>query len=198
MSSTPPRRAVPRGHGLYLRVLDSLPPRCAASLRTLATLRRRGRSELRRSLRRVRRRLGRWQRRASARSKRWLQTSRWRGLRQRMMPQHTDRGSEDTGWRSHVLRLVFPPTLDLPGDGPVTAVDARGISSDEILQHLDRYHHRTVFVVDDPNVAALRARGVSYDYAPTTAEVSPDERFDWTIGAFGASRTVRFERSDGG
>jgi hypothetical protein len=115
-----------------------------------------------------------------------------------MMPGRTDNAFVETGWRSHVLRVLFPPTLTLPGDGAVTAVDARGVSSHEILQQLDRYEQRTVFVVDDPNVAPLRARGVYYDYAPSTAEVTADERLDWTIVAFGASRTIRFEPSDGG
>lgn len=114
------------------------------------------------------------------------------------MPERTELAFDETRWRSRLLRLLFPPTLNLPGSGPVTAVDARGVDSNEIIQELARFDRRSVFVVDDPNVAPLRARGVYYDYAPTTAEVTADERLDWAVIAFGASRTIRFERGDGG
>jgi len=195
MSTAPPRRAAPRGHGVYLHVLNSVPPRFAEGLRTLATLRRNGQSEIRRWFRWVLRRVARWRRRAGARLRR---TRWWRDQRRQMMSGRTELVFDGTGWRSRLLRLVFPPTLKLQGKGPVTAVDARGAKSDEIIQKLDRFDRRTVFVVDDPNVAPLRARGVYYDYAPTTPEVTADERLDWAAAAFGASRTIRFERGDEG
>lgn len=194
MSTTPPGRAAPRGHGVYLRVLDSVPPRCAEDLRRLATLRRRGRGVIGSWLRRARRRVARVLRRVSVRARRQLQRTWWRNRQRQEVPARADLGLDDNGWRSQVFRLVFPPTVRLPGAGPVTVVDARGIDNNEILSELDRFDDRTVFVVDDPNIAPLRALRLYYDYAPTTPEVTASERLVWAALAFGASKTVRFRR----
>lgn len=86
--------------------------------------------------------------------------------------------------------MLDPASLELPGDGPTVALDARGLGSDEVMRYVAEHDlcARTIVVVDDPNVATLRDANVFYEYAPETPEVPADRRMRWIVSAYGVER----------
>ena len=97
------------------------------------------------------------------------------------------------GWLDRLVRFIVPPAVTLPGDGPVLAVDARGLSSRELAPNVNRFPSRTIFIVDDPDIAWLRAGGLYYEYAPATPAVPSDERLRWITAAYGVDHVVRLD-----
>jgi hypothetical protein len=95
------------------------------------------------------------------------------------------------GWLDRLVRIMVPPTVTLPGDGPILAVDARGLSADDLAPQVDGFPDRTIFIVDDPDIAWLRTRRLHYEYAPATPAVSSDDRLDWITVAYGVDLVVR-------
>jgi hypothetical protein len=94
-------------------------------------------------------------------------------------------------WLNRLVRIMAPPTVTLPGDGPILAVDARGLSADDLAAQVDGFQDRTIFIVDDPDIAWLRTRRLHYEYAPATPAVSSEDRLDWITAAYGVDLVVR-------
>jgi hypothetical protein len=188
------RRSAPRGHGAYLTVLGALPPNAATSLRELATL-------VRRFRRRIRLQRQRFKRGAQRRFRRIVRSAerRMRGPVRRIHRLVVRDPSNDgqalgplhTGRWERLLRVIVPPTVALPGVGPVVAVDARGLSRSDLASRVQEFPARTIFIVDDPDIGWLRAARLLYEYAPATSAVSADDRLDWITYAYGVDQVVR-------
>ena len=74
------------------------------------------------------------------------------------------------GWGRRLL------AVDLPGDGPVTLIDARGLTATEIVTRVDLRHDRFVVVTDDAHLLALREAGLVYEYVPAPGTpLAPDQ-----------------------
>jgi hypothetical protein len=94
-------------------------------------------------------------------------------------------------------RLLLPPALPLHGHGPLVAVDARGMSAADVAGQTHSFAERTIFVVDDPDISALRNAGVLYEFAPSSEEVPAATRLSWVVEAYGVDRIVRLESPAG-
>lgn len=192
MSTRSSERRAPRGHGLYVRVRDALPARAAEALTELATTIRHVRLRIRLSRRRTLRRIARRERRLRVKTLRRLGVGSWTEQRASTPSTPSTNVARPSGhrWSSRLANILDPASLELPGDGPTIALDARGLRSDEVLQYIADHDldARTVVVVDDPNVATLRDADVFYEYAPETPEVPADRRMRWIVSAYGVDR----------
>ncbi len=191
-------RRVPRGHGVYVRVIELAPARCEPWIRGTATGARKVRvtarhgmrltvRAVRRSRRSVRRRLGRTRRRFGlvVRRSRVFMMRRRRDLRRL-----TNGGLsgaqviDDDGRpvdadltlftpRSRLSKRLFPPMVTLPGSGDVVLVDAVGSTCADIVRAAAQFTPQTIVVTDDPAVGVLRDAGILYEYVP---RATPDGR----------------------
>lgn len=219
MSTSDSGRRVPLGHGLYLRVLDALPEEAQERLRDAMTTRRRVLlrirlvrqrqiRKLKRSLRRLRRALIRRVRRFARRHRRWRRTDALlRGataaaapvkvLAPGELPDLQFAASPPTRWE-RVLRLVFPPAVEFPGSGPTTLVDARHLTAEQTLPYLDLFDERSVFLVSDPDIMAVREGSRAYEFGPITDGISAELRLDHLSGVYGIDRIFVLASPDHG
>lgn len=141
---------------LYWRVAESLPQNWRPAFAGFAARLRRARSRWRRGRRHLVRTGMR--RLARAGTSTGPVASRWARL-----------SAPVIGWGRRLL------AVDLPGDGPVTLIDARGLAATEIVTRVDGRQDRFVVVTDDAHLLALREAGLVYEYVPAPATpLAPD------------------------
>lgn len=80
-----------------------------------------------------------------------------------------------------------PDPLILPGTGPVTLVDARGVDLDALDRMAERIAAgpdpaRRILLIDRPDFLGLRSLGISFEYVPPPTASTPwfagDERYE--------------------
>ena len=217
MNGADPVRRAPLGHGLYLRLLDALPEEAQERLRNAMTTRRmvllrirlvrqRQVRKLKRSLRRLRRALLRRARRSARRRRRWRRADALlrsatgtaapvQVLAPGELPDLQFAASPRTR-RERALRLIFPPAVEFPGSGPTTLVDARQLTAEQTMAYLDLFDGRSVFLVSDPDIMALRERSRPYEFGPITDGISAESRLDHLSGVYGIDRIFVLAASD--
>ena len=142
-SPTPPAPPRSRPGRLYWWIADRLPASVRPGFTRFATGLRRARSRIRRMRRHILRTLVRRLVRSQSLD---APSSSWRSL--------------TATWARRLL------AVDLPGEGPVTLVDARSLTARKILTAVETRRDRFVIVTDDPDLMAVRQAGLLYEYVP--------------------------------
>ncbi|QQS25516.1 MAG: hypothetical protein IPM43_03840 [Actinomycetota bacterium] len=97
-------------------------------------------------------------------------------------------------WSEHAPHIV-----PVPGRGPVVLVDARGHQVADVVERLGGRAERMVVLVDDPQLAPLRAAQLVYEYVPAVGVAGVDaaaqqhlvnERRPWLQLSHGIEREV--------